>query len=256
MHLAVPHEFESIIQLNNSADSGGKMIDAFDEMSEHEIRQLWKESYEKIDARTLHFQFLTSLRQFFRDKGLDLGPLLKEIFQAITARESGKIASQSSWEGSYWQLLHMIFAGFYLESNPATENTFLKDFFEIEIKVDVLLLRMVLDIVSKTLRQVDPCSEAFEQSNFLSQSQRFDRKSILEDIDKAENDHSTFPGGLGGGLLSGMGSGRGNFSPRDQSYDSTQAFANSVLSSRGKFSFQLDLHAAANSSRQDVSLAS
>ena len=168
MHLALPDDFEPIIQLNNSADSGGKMIDAFDEMSEQEIRQLSKESYEKIDARTLHFQFLTSLRQFFKDKGLDLGPLLKEIFQAITARENGKIASQSAWEGSYWQLLHMIFAGFYLEANPATENAYVKDFFEIEIKVDILLLRMVLDIVTKTLRQVDPCTEAFESSNFLS----------------------------------------------------------------------------------------
>ena len=168
MHLALPNDFEPIIQLSGSSDSGGKMIAAFDEMSEQEIRSLWAESYEKIDQRNLNFQFLASLRHFFKDKGLDLGPLLKEIFQAFQSRESGKIVSQGAWETSYWQLLHMIFAGFYLESSPGTENAFIKEFFELEIKVDVLLLRMVLDIVTKTLRQVDPCSEAFEQSNFLS----------------------------------------------------------------------------------------
>ena len=76
----------------------------------------------------------------------------------------------------------------------------------------------------------------------------------MEDIDKAENDHSDFPqGAVGGGLLQGLGSGRGNFSPRDQSYDSNTAFQNSAISSRGKFSFQLDLQAA-NSSRQEASL--
>jgi hypothetical protein len=58
----------------------------------------------------------------------------------------------------------MIFAGLYIESNPGTENLYIKNFFEIEIKVDVLLLRMVLDIVSKCLKLVDPSSEAFENS--------------------------------------------------------------------------------------------
>jgi len=43
----------------------------------------------------------------------------------------------------------MIFTGLYLESNPMCENMYVKEFFEVEIKVDVLLLRMVLDIVSK-----------------------------------------------------------------------------------------------------------
>jgi hypothetical protein len=41
----------------------------------------------------------------------------------------------------------MFFTGFYLESNPGLENLFIKEFFEVEIKVDILLLRMVLDIV-------------------------------------------------------------------------------------------------------------
>ena len=51
-----------------------------DEMTEAEIRQLWGESYEKIDARTLSFRLLNSLKEFFRDKGLDLAPLLRSIF--------------------------------------------------------------------------------------------------------------------------------------------------------------------------------
>jgi hypothetical protein len=58
----------------------------------------------------------------------------------------------------------MIFTGLYIESNPGTENIYIKEFFEIEIKVDVLLLRMVLDIVSKCLKLVEPSSEAFENS--------------------------------------------------------------------------------------------
>jgi len=58
----------------------------------------------------------------------------------------------------------MIFTGLYIESNPGTDNIYIKEFFEIEIKVDVLLLRMVLDIVSKCLKLVEPSSEAFENS--------------------------------------------------------------------------------------------
>jgi hypothetical protein len=58
----------------------------------------------------------------------------------------------------------MIFTGLYIESSPGNENIFIKDFFEIEIKVDVLLLRMVLDIVSKCLKLVEPSNEAFENS--------------------------------------------------------------------------------------------
>jgi hypothetical protein len=46
----------------------------------------------------------------------------------------------------------MLFTGMYLDSNPGSENMYTRNFFEIEIKVDVLLLRMVLDVVSKTLR--------------------------------------------------------------------------------------------------------
>ena len=50
MHLAVPHEFDSIIQVDNSGDSSGKMITSFDEMSDTEIRKLWAESFEKNDT--------------------------------------------------------------------------------------------------------------------------------------------------------------------------------------------------------------
>ena len=65
----------------------------------------------------------------------------------------------------------MIFAGLYLEDG--TKNAYLNNFFRIEIKVDVLLLRMVIDIIGKTLRQVDPSSEAFERSDFLQNSKIF-----------------------------------------------------------------------------------
>lgn len=58
----------------------------------------------------------------------------------------------------------MIFTGLYIESNPGTENLYIKNFFEIDLKLDVFLLRMVLDIVSKCLKLVDPSNEAFENS--------------------------------------------------------------------------------------------
>ena len=46
----------------------------------------------------------------------------------------------------------MVFTASYLDSNPNSENMFVREFFEVEIKVDVLLLRMVLDIVTRCLR--------------------------------------------------------------------------------------------------------
>jgi hypothetical protein len=85
----------------------------------------------------------------------------------------------------------MLFTGFYLESNPGCENFFIRNFFEVEIKVDILLLRMVLDVVTKCLKQVEPCDEAFENSAFLNSSQRFDRSSILDAIDQVEREDGT-----------------------------------------------------------------
>ena len=82
----------------------------------------------------------------------------------------------------------MIFTGFYLDSNPNSENLFIKEFFELEIKVDVLLLRMVLDIVTRCLRQVEISAEAIDNCQFLNHSKRFDRSSIIEDIEKVESD--------------------------------------------------------------------
>lgn len=82
----------------------------------------------------------------------------------------------------------MIFTAFYLDSNPKSENLFIKEFFEVEIKVDVLLLRMVLDIVTRCLRQVEISAEAIDNSHFLNSSKRFDRNSIIEDIDKVESE--------------------------------------------------------------------
>ena len=71
MHIAVPNEFDNIM-----GDNGV----VYDDMDEMEIRKLWKESYENIDNRTLNFQFLASLKSFFREKGLEFSPILKEIF--------------------------------------------------------------------------------------------------------------------------------------------------------------------------------
>jgi len=46
----------------------------------------------------------------------------------------------------------MLFTGLFLESSPAMENSYVKEFFEVEIKMDVLLLRMVLEVVSNCLK--------------------------------------------------------------------------------------------------------
>jgi hypothetical protein len=83
----------------------------------------------------------------------------------------------------------MLFAGLYLESNATLENQFVREFFEIEIKMDVLLLRMVLDIVAKMLKQIELSHDAYEKSDFLNSSQRFDRDSILDALDQVENEN-------------------------------------------------------------------
>ena len=54
MHLAIPAEFESIIPLDTSGDSGNGMLQSYDEMSEMELRQKWAESYERIEPRNLN----------------------------------------------------------------------------------------------------------------------------------------------------------------------------------------------------------
>ena len=68
MHLALPTEFEAIIEPAENS---------FDEMGEEEIRASWGKSYESIEERELNFQFLSSLKQFFKDKGLEFTPILK-----------------------------------------------------------------------------------------------------------------------------------------------------------------------------------
>lgn len=78
MHLAIPTEFEPIIEPAETC---------FDEMSQEEIRDVWRKSYEAIQERELNFQFLSSLKQFFKDKGLEFTPILKQIFQLIQNRE-------------------------------------------------------------------------------------------------------------------------------------------------------------------------
>ena len=58
----------------------------------------------------------------------------------------------------------MIFTGLYLDSNPNSENIQVRDFFGVEVRVDVLLLRMVLDVVTRCLRQVEISAEALDNS--------------------------------------------------------------------------------------------
>ena len=70
----------------------------------------------------------------------------------------------------------MIFTGLYLESSRVIENEFLKQFFEVEIKVDVLILRMTLDIVTKCLRSVEICQEVLDNSNFVNESMNFNSR--------------------------------------------------------------------------------
>ena len=134
----------------------------------------------------------------------------------------------------------MIFTGLYLESNPGCENLYVKEFFEVEIKVDVLLLRMVLDIVSKCLRQVEVTTETMDNSSFLNTSQRFDRSSILEDIEKVEADTMN---------RSSFMNTSSNFNASISSHRGL--FNDSVVqnSSRGRsgFSFKIDLNATKNS---------
>ena len=120
----------------------------------------------------------------------------------------------------------MIFTGFYLDSNPNSENLFIKEFFELEIKVDVLLLRMVLDIVTRCLRQVEISAEAIDNSQFLNHSKRFDRSSIIEDIEKVESDEMLTSFDMSKGL--------------NQSITSHKGFSNRGTSG---YSFKIDLNA-------------
>lgn len=154
LHVAIPSEFDSIVQPGEQR--------CFDEMTETEIRTQWAESYEKSDIRELNFTLLANLKRFFRDKGLDFSPILKNIFKTIAAKE--KSVDDDLMHESYWQLIQMIFTGLYLDSNPNSENIQVRDFFGVEVRVDVLLLRMVLDVVTKCLRQVEISAEALDNS--------------------------------------------------------------------------------------------
>ena len=72
-------------------------------MTETEIRALWAESYESLDNRELNFQLLANLKRFFRDKGLDFAPILKNIFRSIQSKD--KVVDADTWQESFWQLI-------------------------------------------------------------------------------------------------------------------------------------------------------
>lgn len=135
----------------------------------------------------------------------------------------------------------MLFTGFYLESSPGSENYFIQNFFEVELKVDVLLLRMVLDIVTKVLKSVEPFDEAFDNSAFLNSSQKFDRNSILDAIENAENEDinmsANFNASQDLSQYSSARSNRGMFSMAEQKASSN-------------FSFKIDVKASQMQSQQ------
>ena len=79
---------------------------------------------------------------------------------------------------------------FFLDSSPGSENEYLKNFFEVEIKFDVLLLRMVLDTVNLTLRQIQPLQDAYDNSNFLTESKAFDKQNIGDAFEKISENNT------------------------------------------------------------------
>ena len=130
-----------------------------------------------------------------------------------------------------------------MQANPQLE-----DFFEVEIKVDVLLLRMVLDIVTKCLKTVEVAPEAFENSAFLNSSQRFDRHSILDAIDQVENDNQDFNNT---GYMSQL-SGRNMIENTDRSdYSSSRGLVGQE-SARGNYGFKLDIVASEKARKEEL----
>ena len=79
-----------------------------------------------------------------------------------------------------------------MESSRVIENEFLNQFFEVEIKVDVLILRMTLDIVTKCLRSVEICQEVLDNSNFVNESMNFNSTNIIDAITEIESDNKDF----------------------------------------------------------------
>ena len=79
-----------------------------------------------------------------------------------------------------------------MESSRVIENEFLKQFFEVEIKVVVLILRMTLDIVTKCLRSVEICQEVLDNSNFVNESMNFNSTNIIDAITEIESDNKDF----------------------------------------------------------------
>ena len=79
-----------------------------------------------------------------------------------------------------------------MESSRIIENEFLQQFFEVEIKVDVLILRMTLDIVTKCLRSVEICQEVLDNSNFVNESMNFNSTNIIDAITEIESDNKDF----------------------------------------------------------------
>ena len=79
-----------------------------------------------------------------------------------------------------------------MESSRIIENEFLKQFFEVEIKVDVLIPRMTLDIVTKCLRSVEICQEVLDNSNFVNESMNFNSTNIIDAITEIESDNKDF----------------------------------------------------------------
>jgi len=74
MHFAVPSEFESILQIDDD--------EVWEAIPQHEVKGRWAETFESLDNQTISMSLLSSLKMFFKDKGLDFGPMQKSVFQA------------------------------------------------------------------------------------------------------------------------------------------------------------------------------
>ena len=78
MHLGLSSEFEAVIEAPNGS---------LDDLEEHEIKDLWSASYQAIEMHELTLRFQSSLKAFFKEKGLQCSSLLKQVFQRLLAQD-------------------------------------------------------------------------------------------------------------------------------------------------------------------------
>jgi len=65
-------------------------------------------------------------------------------------QEKNKQHDYQTYEKGYQQLLYIVFTVCYLENR---NNEYLNNFFEVEVKANIKIMKMILDIVTATLRR-------------------------------------------------------------------------------------------------------